>query len=363
MYKVTHEGKTIVGNNEDWFSPNSQIWFIPSDGEKYGVMHVGFINGFPQGGINEAGLMFDGFAMPYLAVNNTEGKTKVPLGEAITYAMQHFANVEAVKKYLLSIDLSDLATGMVVFVDKKGDYLIVEGDELIIGKETEQIFSNFYPSQEEAQNVSIPFYQNGLAFVNTSEGESSFSYCSAVMDNMKQNITQYSTIYDLETLTIRVYYFQNLEDYQEIDLKEKLKKGKHKLSIPDLFPENKKGMEYFSIYNDVKNPTHYLKAMFDRDYGHLSGNRLAQAKEGFAQYLNIIGYEWLNDKKEIKGAIAIFEYGTHLIPNNANLFDSLGEAYLRDENYKAAINNYEKSLMLNPKNENAIEVLGSLKKE
>jgi len=25
MYKITKDGKTIVGNNEDWFTPNTQL--------------------------------------------------------------------------------------------------------------------------------------------------------------------------------------------------------------------------------------------------------------------------------------------------------------------------------------------------
>ena len=66
MYKVTKEGKTIVGNNEDWLSPNSQFWFEQGKDGTYGVMYMGQLDGFAQGAINEAGLMFDGFSEGFL---------------------------------------------------------------------------------------------------------------------------------------------------------------------------------------------------------------------------------------------------------------------------------------------------------
>lgn len=49
-----------------------------------------------------------------------------------------------------------------------------------------------------------------------------------------------------------------------------------------------------------------------------------------------------------------------MFPNGANTYDSLGEAYLRNNDRDLAIKNYKKSLELNPKNANAIEVLKKL---
>ncbi len=47
-------------------------------------------------------------------------------------------------------------------------------------------------------------------------------------------------------------------------------------------------------------------------------------------------------------------------PKSANAFDSLGEAYLEAGNKDLAIENYKKSLLLNPDNKNAEEVLKRL---
>jgi len=41
MYKLTKDGKTIVGNNEDWTSPNGQFWFEAGTENTFGAMYMG----------------------------------------------------------------------------------------------------------------------------------------------------------------------------------------------------------------------------------------------------------------------------------------------------------------------------------
>ncbi|MHB8054182.1 MAG: FKBP-type peptidyl-prolyl cis-trans isomerase [Candidatus Aminicenantales bacterium] len=76
--------------------------------------------------------------------------------------------------------------------------------------------------------------------------------------------------------------------------------------------------------------------------------------------LNTLGYKLLADRK-IKEAVAILELNAAAYPESANAYDSLGEAYLADEQKDKAVENYEKSLKLNPKNENAAEMLKKIK--
>ncbi|MEM0934239.1 MAG: hypothetical protein AAGJ12_17325, partial [Bacteroidota bacterium] len=49
--------------------------------------------------------------------------------------------------------------------------------------------------------------------------------------------------------------------------------------------------------------------------------------------------------------------GISLMPNDYDLYDSLGEAYLENKDWNNSIKNYAKSLTLNPENENAIEAI------
>ncbi|MFT4755313.1 MAG: hypothetical protein ACI85Q_002882 [Salibacteraceae bacterium] len=60
---------------------------------------------------------------------------------------------------------------------------------------------------------------------------------------------------------------------------------------------------------------------------------------GFEAMIKPMGYEWLYSKKNAAAAIKVFQYGTTLMPNSANLYDSLGEAYEIDKDGNNAIIN------------------------
>jgi predicted alpha/beta superfamily hydrolase len=77
--------------------------------------------------------------------------------------------------------------------------------------------------------------------------------------------------------------------------------------------------------------------------------------------INAIGYEYLRTDK--KKALAFFKLNTTNYPNSFNAFDSLGEAYLLENDKNRALENYEKSVRLNPNNENAKQMIDKLKKE
>ena len=76
--------------------------------------------------------------------------------------------------------------------------------------------------------------------------------------------------------------------------------------------------------------------------------------------LNILGYELLQAGKN-KEAIKIFKLNVEQFPKAFNVYDSLGEAYMISGDKKLAIKNYEKSLKLNPDNDNAKKMLESLR--
>ncbi|MDB5033940.1 MAG: peptidylprolyl isomerase FKBP-type [Chlorobi bacterium] len=76
--------------------------------------------------------------------------------------------------------------------------------------------------------------------------------------------------------------------------------------------------------------------------------------------MNSLGYKLLNAKR-IKEAIAILQLNADAFPKSANVYDSLGEAFMAGGNAKLATANYRKSLELNPQNTNATDMLKKLK--
>jgi 3-oxoadipate enol-lactonase len=78
------------------------------------------------------------------------------------------------------------------------------------------------------------------------------------------------------------------------------------------------------------------------------------------QEMNSLGYRFLQNGK-VKDAVGVFKLNTIAYPDSWNVYDSLGEAYLKDDQKDLAVKNYEKSLELNPNNANAQKVLERLK--
>jgi tetratricopeptide (TPR) repeat protein len=76
--------------------------------------------------------------------------------------------------------------------------------------------------------------------------------------------------------------------------------------------------------------------------------------------MNNLGYSLLNKEMNI-AAIEVFKINVDLYPASADVYDSLGEAYMKNGQKDNAIESFEKSLELNPNNEDAKETLKQLK--
>jgi CubicO group peptidase (beta-lactamase class C family) len=93
---------------------------------------------------------------------------------------------------------------------------------------------------------------------------------------------------------------------------------------------------------------------------HQMRNKLT-AKDIMPEYaMNSIGYEFMR-KKQYRDALKIFKLNAEAYPESFNVYDSLGEAYMENGDKELAIENYEKSLELNPDNENGKKKLEKLK--
>ena len=74
-----------------------------------------------------------------------------------------------------------------------------------------------------------------------------------------------------------------------------------------------------------------LKAALDR-YAELKTRFFRRGAYDFGERgLNVFGYEVLG-KKDFPGAIQVFKMNAELFPNSANVWDSMGEAYIKAGN-------------------------------
>ncbi|MEO1587034.1 MAG: serine hydrolase [Bacteroidota bacterium] len=72
-------------------------------------------------------------------------------------------------------------------------------------------------------------------------------------------------------------------------------------------------------------------------------------EHNFENILNSLGYA-LRRSGRLQDAIRIFQVNVETYPNSSNVYDSLGEAYLADEQLALALVNYRKALERNPGN-------------
>ncbi|MBC9933054.1 alpha/beta hydrolase-fold protein [Chitinophaga qingshengii] len=113
---------------------------------------------------------------------------------------------------------------------------------------------------------------------------------------------------------------------------------------------------FFDYYGDL--PLTYQEV--EQRFNHLS------AEYGYPlfppeEFINNIGYKQLRTGHTDE-AIRLFRYNVEHFPHSYNAYDSMGEAYMIKGDTLNAIENYEKSLQLNPDNEDGRNNLMKLKK-
>jgi hypothetical protein len=106
----------------------------------------------------------------------------------------------------------------------------------------------------------------------------------------------------------------------------------------------------------------------------LNANDIALAARRFREYradpanaylnvegaMNTFGYSLIGMNR-LPHAIEIFKLNVEAYPQSSNVYDSLGEAYMKSWNKELAIKNYEKSLELDPNNGGAVIALKELR--
>ncbi|MDP4262938.1 MAG: tetratricopeptide repeat protein [Bacteroidota bacterium] len=78
--------------------------------------------------------------------------------------------------------------------------------------------------------------------------------------------------------------------------------------------------------------------------------------------MNTLDYQALQNNDTAK-AIEIFQINIELFPGSYNVYDSMGEVWMDKGDYKKAISYYEKSIALNPDNQNGKDRIKKMKEK
>ncbi|WP_339756084.1 tetratricopeptide repeat protein [uncultured Winogradskyella sp.] len=113
--------------------------------------------------------------------------------------------------------------------------------------------------------------------------------------------------------------------------------------------------DYLKVAKDYKTPSMYLK---EKNYDKaLAGFLLIKKKDSTSDFINerefnSLGYKHIRDKK-YKDALEIFKINVVLHPTSDNVYDSLAEGYLLNNDSLQAYTNFTKALDLNNRNRRA----------
>ena len=133
VFTATHDGRTLVGNNEDWEDFPTRVWFLAPQEGAFGRALFGFINGWVQGGMNDQGLFLDWVA------GYTTGWARSPdlpdffenISEKI---LEETSTVDEALTLCASFNIDGFAAARMMLVDRDGHSAIVgfEGGRLRI---------------------------------------------------------------------------------------------------------------------------------------------------------------------------------------------------------------------------------------
>ena len=370
------DGNTVLaGNNEDYINTNSIIWFVAPEEGKLGRVYFGFDTLWPQGGMNEEGLFFDGatagnMVRPYDSTKLEHGHER----GLIFKIMEECSSVDEALEYFDKYDCSGTWNGHNLIGDRFGNSAIVEPRAIIKKNGNYQIATNFYQSItnpkdkgdfrydiakdkfEATDKITVDLFRNILNVTHWEEyGEG-------------MTTTLYSNICDLKAGDIYLYNFHNYDDVVVFNLKEELEKSTHFYRISSLFPYKPWAQQRFErararemifdrvVKNGLGGPDGALALIEELSSPDNPLSKYAGKSEGS---LNSLGYRLLH-ANNIERAVEVFEYVVSQYPQSANAYDSLGEALLKAGRKEMAIANYTKSLGINPDNENARKILEEL---
>jgi hypothetical protein len=234
----------LAGNNEDWTGLFAKVHFIPTSEGKFGRVYFGFdVVRFPQGGMNEKGLFFDGATAENVQVPRDPFKPDHGHEMSLIFkAMEECSTVAEVLEYFEHYDHSGNWGGQYLIGDRFGNSAIIEPLTSIQETARYQVITNFLQSKTPPETSQDPRYRLADGLLKESD-EVTIDLIRRVLSathweeySGSMTVTLYSYIYDLKRGDIYIYNFHDFDQAVKVNLQEELAKGEAVRTIASLFP-------------------------------------------------------------------------------------------------------------------------------
>ena len=243
-FTATQDDTVLVGHNEDWYDPDPYIRVYPSEGRKYGRIYFEFSWPLPWnldyfavfGGVNDQGLVFDSYLHPLLKPVESWFKPRYD-EDLMCYCMEVCSTVEEVLVIFDRYNLDFMDEIQYQVVDRTGNSVIIEGDEIIYKDGDYQVVTNFLQSNPEHGWYPCWRYETAVDMLENMT-ELSVDYFTSICNATHQEETYptvYSTVYDLNKGIIYLYHMYDYENVVKLNITEELELGEHSYHLPSLF--------------------------------------------------------------------------------------------------------------------------------
>lgn len=265
MYKLTKNGQTMVGCNEDAWRTTPHIWFEIGQKDEYpacftGSRPIGNNRFAAQSGMNSKGIVYTRLASyhPKIEAYYQEYPKIDHPDQFLMDVLHQSSSLQEVAAHFEKYDRSCYLEDVFVYVDREGNYLIVEPYHIIEGHDPSLIQANFCPTiTEETDREKQLRYKDGKALV--AKGfETDLNYCTKLSETMhvcRPKIgdgTLLTSIWDNKQMKVTLYFYHDYEEAITFDLQEEFAKGDHLLAVDAIFaqkPEFEALKSYITPFN------------------------------------------------------------------------------------------------------------------
>ncbi len=237
---ITDGRNILVANHEDWYARDAEISFVPAEGRSFGMLYFDFASErSAQGGMNTAGLFFDGTRTPYAPyqANNSKPDCHCYIWKKI---LAECSTADQALSYIRKFRVPEIEEVHILLADRSGNSIVVGiyNDSLQVHRRSKnyQLLTNF--------NLNNPSYGDEPPCERFARADSMLALDSAatiinlekILSKTHQGaLTVYSNIYNLTSGEVYIYQKANFFKKVKINLAGELKKGRHAVRIEALF--------------------------------------------------------------------------------------------------------------------------------
>lgn len=234
-----------VGNNEDWYKTKAKYWYEPS-GKKgpHGALFFGFRGEgrYAQGGMNDAGLFFDGLYIDEVALKRTtrQGKQAAPT-HVFKHMLHRASTVEEALHYLDAFFIPFIKAAQIVIADRHGDYAILNVNGVTrrkLDQESYVILSNFPAEAGKPKPGKFPDYDRACQLMENRDTVD-HNLITRVLKTTHQNgkvKSTYSNVFNLTDRIVTNYYLFDFDHPHVLDLSTDVRHLTKPVYFRELFP-------------------------------------------------------------------------------------------------------------------------------